>query len=314
MMQGESVNLKSLSQEYGVSVKSISRDMNEIRNFLADNRDMVKNVELKYSRNLKSYRIDNSNSLLPKEFLLIMKILAGVRAVDKTQLSDLFEKMKKFTGKEDRNSLEYLTAKEMYHYQGVHHFCTDLTEMIWKITNCIVGQNEITIIYNKMDGSQIERRIRPLSIMFSEYYFYLVAASSETESSPHYYRIDRILNMVKHRDVFRLEYSDRFDEGELRKKIQYMIPGEAERITFEFTGPSVQAVLDRLQTARIISREGKKYLVEAEIYGEGIKMFLLSQGHWVKILKPEHYAQEMAGEIEMMYNNYRRNQNNGINN
>ena len=88
MMQGESVNLKSLSQEYGVSVKSISRDMNEIRNFLADNRDMVKNVELKYSRNLKSYRIDNSNSLLPKEFLLIMKILAGVRAVDKIQLSD----------------------------------------------------------------------------------------------------------------------------------------------------------------------------------------------------------------------------------
>ncbi len=54
--------------------------------------------------------------------------------------------------------------------------------------------------------------------------------------------------------------------------------------------------------------------MEAEIYGEGIKMFLLSQGHWVKILKPEHYAEEMAGEIEMMYNNYRRNQNNGINN
>lgn len=305
MMQGESVNLKSLASEYGVSVKSISRDMNEIRNFLADHRDIVKNMELKYARDLKTYRIDNGNSLLPKEFLLIMKILTGVRAIDKIELLDLFEKIKNFTGKEDRNSLEYLTAKEMYHYQGVHHFCTDLTELIWKITHCIVGQNEITIIYNKMDGSQIERRIRPLSIMFSEYYFYLIAASCETGSSPHYYRIDRILKMVKHRDTFPLDYSDRFDEGELRKKIQYMIPGESKRITFEFTGPSVQAVLDRLQTARIISKEGKKYLVEAEIYGEGVSMFLLSQGHWVKILKPKQYAEEMAREIELMYHNYK---------
>lgn len=306
MLQGESVNLKSLSQEYGVSVKSISRDINEIKNFLADNRDIVKNMQLKYSRDLKTYRIGNGNCLLPREFLLIMKILTGVRAVDKIELLDLFEKMKNFTEKEDRDILEYLTAKEMYHYQGVHHFCSDLKDLIWKITYCIFKRNEITILYHKMDGSQIERRIRPLSIMFSEYYFYLIAASREDESSPHYYRIDRIIQMVKHRENFRLEYLDRFDEGELRKKIQYMIPGASQKITFEFTGPSVQAVLDRLQTAKIISKEGKKYVIEAEIYGEGIKMFLLSQGHWVKVIKPERYAEEMAREIEMMYENYRK--------
>ncbi len=305
MMQGESVNPKKLSQEYGVSVKSISRDMNEIRNFLADNRDIVKNMELKYSRDLKTYRIENNNCLLPREFLLIMKILTGVRAIDQIELLGLFEKMKNFTEKEDREVLENLTAKEMYHYQGVYHFCTDLTGLIWKITHCIYRQNEITIVYNKMDGSQIERRIRPLSIMFSEYYFYLIAAFCETENAPHYYRIDRIIRMIRHRDTFQLEYSARFDEGELRKKIQYMIPGESRKITFEFTGPSVQAVLDRLQTAKIIAKEGKKYLIEADIYGDGIKMFLLSQGHWVKVLKPEYYAEEIAREIELMYKNYR---------
>lgn len=307
LLQGESVNLKSLSQEYGVSVKSISRDINEIRNFLADNREIVKNMELKYFRDLKAYRIENNNCLSPREFLLIMKILTGVRAIDKIELLDLFDKMKNFTEKEDRDILEYLSAKEMYHYQGVFHFCTDLTDLIWKITHCIFKRKEITIIYNKMDGSQIERRIRPLSIMFSEFYFYLIAASCEDESNPHYYRIDRISRMVKHRTTFQLSYSKRFDEGELRKKIQYMIPGESRKITFEFTGPSVQAVLDRLQTAKIISKKGKKYLIEAEIYGEGIKMFLLSQGHWVKVLKPEYYAEEMAKEIEMMYRNYRKN-------
>lgn len=55
--------------------------MNEIRNFPADNRDIVKNMELQYSRDLKTYRIENNNCLLPREYLLIMKILAGVRAI-----------------------------------------------------------------------------------------------------------------------------------------------------------------------------------------------------------------------------------------
>lgn len=304
LMQGERVDVKSLSQEYGVSYKSISRDIGEIRIFLADNRDIVKNMELKYSRDLKTYRIDNHNRLSPKELLLIIKILTGVRAVDKVELLDLFHKMKNFTERDDRNILEYICAKEMYHYQGVSHFCTNFTDLIWKITHCIFRQNEITIVYSKMDGSQIERRVRPLSIMFSEFYFYLIAVSCDDEGSPHYYRIDRISRMVKHRENFQLTYSNRFDEGELRKKIQYMFPGESQKITFEFTGPSVQAVLDRLQTAKIIAKEGKKYLIEAEIYGDGIKMFLLSQGHWVRVLKPERYVEEITREIKMMYRNY----------
>ena len=46
-----------------------------------------------------------------------------------------------------------------------------------------------------------------------------------------------------------------------------------QTIRFEFTGPSVQAVLDKLPTAKIIERDGKKYLIEAEVYG--VAMFIL---------------------------------------
>ena len=83
-----------------------------------------------------------------------------------------------------------------------------------------------------------------------------------------------------------------------------MWPGELRTIRFEFTGPSVQAVLDKLPTAKIIERDGKKYLIEAEVYGDGIKMWLLSQGTWVKVVAPSDFANEIKKEIKAMLLNY----------
>ena len=86
-----------------------------------------------------------------------------------------------------------------------------------------------------------------------------------------------------------------------------MFPGKLQTIRFEFTGPSVQAVLDKLPTAKIIERDGKKYLIEAEVYGNGIKMWLLSQGAWVKVLAPVQFAQEILTEINKMAGLYENN-------
>ena len=96
-----------------------------------------------------------------------------------------------------------------------------------------------------------------------------------------------------------------FDEGILRKRSLFMWPGPLRTIRFEFTGPSVQAVLDKLPTAKIIERMGNgKYLVEAETYGDGIKMWLLSQGSWVKVVSPQDFVEEIKEEIDKMKNIY----------
>ena len=98
-----------------------------------------------------------------------------------------------------------------------------------------------------------------------------------------------------HRKKF--EDTPNFDEGLLRQRSLFMWPGELRTIRFEFTGPSVQAVLDKIPTAKIIDRDGKKYLIEAETYGDGIKMWLLSQGAWVKVVAPTELVEEMKREI-----------------
>ena len=66
----------------------------------------------------------------------------------------------------------------------------------------------------------------------------------------------------------------------------------------------MQAVLDKLPTARIIEREGRKYTLEAEVYGDGIKMWLLSQGSWVKVTEPKEFVEEIKTEIRRMMEHY----------
>lgn len=77
--------------------------------------------------------------------------------------------------------------------------------------------------------------------------------------------------------------------------------GKLRTIRFEFSGPSVRSALDKLPTAKIIERlAGNKYLIEAEVYGDGIKMWLLNQGSWVKVVAPDEYVEEIKTELETM--------------
>ena len=80
---------------------------------------------------------------------------------------------------------------------------------------------------------------------------------------------------------FKVPYKNRFQEGEFRKRVQFMYGGKLERIRFKYTGPSIEAVLDRLPTAEIISQDENGWTVEAEVFGKVIEMWMRSQGSYI---------------------------------
>lgn len=305
-MKGENISVSKIASEYGVSTKSISRDINEIKNFLSDNRELVGNAELRYSSGSKSYYLEFENFLLSKELLAITKMMVGCRAFSKMEILNLLAKLKNFISYHDKEVLEQLLAKEMYHYQEVNHDCKSVIDNLWQLTRCIHKKIEISVTYYKMNRKLVERRIKPIAIMFTEYYFYLIACrSDEEEWKPLYYRVDRIINIVEHRIHFEIAENNDFDEGELRNKIQFMFPGEFRKIKFEYTGPSLQAILDRIPTAKVVDVKGNMKIIEAETYGSGINMFLLSQGKTIKVLEPQALVEELKNEIEGMLGNYK---------
>lgn len=304
-MRGEYIYVREVAEQYGVSTKSISRDINEIKNFLSDQRDLTGNAEMKYSSTEKAYYLELDNFLLSKELFAIMKMMIGCRAYSKEELKQLIDKLETFTTHREKIILKHLVQKELLHYQQVGHDCDSVVDLLWVLARCIEEKKEITITYFRMDRKKIERKIMPLAVMFSEYYYYLIAASSESDEwKPLYYRVDRITHIVEHRTRFETRKNENFDEGDLRNKIHYMFPGEYRKIQFEFSGPSIQAILDKIPTAKVIEDRGQVKIVEAWIYGSGINMFLLSQGSWVKVLEPQELVEEIKNEIEKMLKGY----------
>lgn len=304
-LRGESLSLSGLADEYGVSGKSVARTLGDIKAFLADHRDLIGNTELVYSRQDNCYHLNVDGFLTNKKLFALVAVMLGSRAFSKTEVLALIDKLKGFTTTEDRPKLTEMIRKEVYHYSEVKHDCDSVQDLLWDITNCIYDKNEISIDYYRSDRAYVTHRVRPVAVFFTDYYFYLLAflVDKETEG-PTYFRLDRIRNMTVHRKKFDLSQIPDFDEGLLRKRSLFMWPGKLRKIRFEYTGPSVQAVLDKIPTAHIIERSNEKYLLEAEVYGEGIKMWPLSQGGWVKVISPEEFVGEIRDELVKMASYY----------
>lgn len=66
------------------------------------------------------------------------------------------------------------------------------------------------------------------------------------DAFPTIYRIDRIAGYKVLDEHFKIPYSDRFEEGEFRKRVQFMYGGKLQKIKFRYKGGSIEAVLDRL--------------------------------------------------------------------
>lgn len=305
-LRGEKISLKKLAEEYNVSTKSISRDINSIQNFLAEHRELMQNAELTYSHKERAYILNSDEFLKNKELFALVKIILGSRALNKEEILTLITKLKKFTTIQDRKTLENLIRKEVYHYHEVKSDCKSVIDNVWKIVQAIEEKRTISIIYYKMNRDEVKHKIKPVSVLFSEYYFYLIAYKADDMSyKPIYFRIDRISSITEHREKFELEKKYDFDEGNLREKNQFMFPGDTVKIRFEFSGLSLQAILDRLPTAKVVEKNGNTSIIEAEVnHGRGIIMYLLSQGSWVKVLSPQSLADEIKEELNKMISYY----------
>ena len=193
-----------------------------------------------------------------------------------------------------------LIANEKFHYLEPHHG-KKFIETMWEISNAVYRHRLMRIHYTKLkEPEPVSRLLQPVGIMFSEYYFYLCAYICQSEENPNFpkrpfpttYRIDRIADYEILDETFSVPYAERFEEGEFRKRVQFMFGGELRTIRFKYTGLSIEAVLDRLPTAEIIDRDESGWTVEAEVYGDGVDMWLRSQGE--NIVMETGHAQSVA--------------------
>lgn len=298
LMNGAIVNKAEEAINFGVNERSIQRDIDDIRNYLEqDAFEHGISNEVIYDREKKGYRLDQiyKIKLTNEEILAICKILLDSRAFIKDEMIDIVQRLIECCVPENNRKLvNSLIANESFHYVEPRHGKRFIGNM-WEIGQAIQTKHYIKIQYQGIQGSTVKtRKLKPLAIMFSEYYFYLAAFIDDNkvrenfnvinDSYPTIYRIDRIQSLKIIEERFSIPYKDRFEEGEFRKRIQFMFGGKLRKVKFEYIGYSIEAVLDRLPTARIISEEDGKFVIQAEVFGEGIDMWIRSQGDRINVI------------------------------
>lgn len=298
LMNGYLVSKAEEAVNYGVNERSIQRDIDDIRNYLESDSERVGCINsVIYDRIGKGYRLEQiykmkfSNS----EVLALCKILLGSRAFTKKDMTGMLDKLISCcVPKINQKLVADLISNEAFHYVEPRHK-TKFIETMWDIGQAILGCNYIEVDYTRMkDKAIVKRKLKPVAIMFSEYYFYLTAFIDDedvrkdfdviNDPFPTIYRIDRIKYLHVLHEKFHIPYSSRFEEGEFRKRIQFMYGGKLQKVKFQYSGTDIDAVLDRLQTARVLSEEDGIYTVSAEVFGKGIEMWLKSQGQNITMI------------------------------
>lgn len=298
LMDGKTVNKQEIAARYNVHPRSIQRDIKDITDFLE--RDELNTGVFNsviYDKNADGYRLQYENvyKLSPQQILAICKILLDSRAFVKEEMSEIIDKLiHSAVVKDDQPQVEKLIQNEEEHYVELQHKTRFLNKM-WDIGQAIQNQNYIEIEYKRGDNEIKKRKLKPAAIMFSEFYFYLTAFIDDknlcenfdvaNDPFPTIYRIDRIQNLKILDEHFRVLYSSRFEEGEFRKRVQFMYGGKLQTVRFKYKGPSIEAILDRLPTAKVEKHEDGVYTVKAEVFGKGIERWIRGQGDAVEVVE-----------------------------
>ena len=305
--KGQLINKQQEADRFSVNTKTIQRDLEDLRIYLAETNGGDVSQYIVFSRKANGYVLqwDARNWLTSKEILVIVRILLESRALAKEELEDLLEKIVLQCSPRESKQIEEIIRNERFHYVPLQHG-QPMLQRIWDVSQAVREQKLINIDYKRIGkATAVCRTVEPLGVIFAEYYFYLIAnIHGMNYEFPAIYRLDRIKQYRVFTGHFQVPYKNRFEEGEFRRRIQFMKAGNLLKIRFKFWGESLEAVLDRLPTARVVANDGQAAIVEAEAFGKGIKMWLLSQAEFLEVLEPAEFREEMKKTVERMLANY----------
>ena len=297
LLRGEYIYKTEEAKRFGVDEKSIQRDIADLRVFFADQvSEGEASQKLIYDRKCNGYclRTIDQATLSNNEILAVCKILLESRSLCKSEMEPIIKKIvASCVPRKNKECVNDLIRNELFHYIEPHHQ-REIVKDLWQLGSAVKAHRMLQIQYEKQNGMIVDRIVKPVGIMVSEYYFYLTAFIDNinkpesfrepNDPFPTIYRIDRIQKYTVLDTTFQVPYKDRFEEGEFRKRIQFMYGGRLRKIRFRYTGPNVEAVLDRLPTAHIEEKTEDGFILTAEVFGDGIDMWIRSQGEYITVL------------------------------
>ena len=239
-LSGKLINKQQAAEQYHVNVRSIQRDIDSIRDFLSEQcakEGIVRKIE--YDKKENGYRLvtQEIEQLSKGEVLALCKILLESRAFTKEQVEKQLQIILNLcVSQKEKSDIEWFISNELFHYHDPAHATVD-PDNLWMVAQAIRNQSVLEIEYQKLKDRQIVKRmVEPVGLMFSEYYFYLMAVITDhstreafhkkNDPYPTIYRLDRIKNKKEDIQQFASQLQD-----EMQSKCSDLLKERSEQLS-----------------------------------------------------------------------------------
>ena len=302
LQSGAHLSKAQLSDEFGVSPKTIQRDFSLLGEFLMTQPSFA--AELAYDSKYHTRYLKGRSLFNKKDILIISKILLENRALNKGENDSLLKSLLNLVSREEQKEIEAIIGSEKLNYAPIADQ-QERIDKIWEWSEMIREERVVEIAYQSPYQKETKKYlVFPVSLYYDIHYFYLVGYHLKHETYMTL-RLDRIQSwQVSEASKPNISYGRKFRDGDIRNQRVDAFIGQKIRIELEFRyDPTI--VLDQFPTANIIGQNGEWTCFKLESqYTPGLKRWLLGQGEAVKVLSPQVLIDDLRQSLKNILENY----------
>ena len=285
ILEKEKVTANELADKFEVSVRTIYRDIDSISSvgvpiFTTQGKGGGIKIDNEYILNKSLFDANEKEQ--------IIAALQGLEKTNKVYKSELITKLSALFKIKNSNWIEIDFTS-----WGSNNTYQDLFNTL-KIA--IINKNIISFSYNSSKAEKINRRVKPIRLLFKEQDWYLYAFCL-LRNDFRYFKLSRIKDL----EVLAINYEDNFENAVLKKELKYE---NIVNIKLKFDKSVAFRVYDEFNEAIEEDEKGNLY-VEIKIPNNyKLYNYIFSFGANVEILEPEEIRTQFKNMINEIAKKY----------
>jgi possible transcriptional regulator len=285
ILEKEKVTANELADKFEVSVRTIYRDIDSISSvgvpiFTTQGKGGGIKIDNEYILNKSLFDANEKEQ--------IIAALQGLEKTNKVYKSELITKLSALFKIKNSNWIEIDFTS-----WGSNNTYQDLFNTL-KIT--IINKNIISFSYNSSKGEKINRKVKPIRLLFKEQDWYLYGFCL-LRNDFRYFKLSRMKDL----EVLATNYEDNFENIVLKREIKYE---NTVNIKLKFNKSVAFRVYDEFNGAIEEDEKGNLY-VEIKIPNNyKLYNYIFSFGANVEILEPEEIRTQFKNMINKIAKKY----------
>ena len=285
ILEKEKVTANELAEKFEVSVRTIYRDIDSISSvgvpiFTTQGKGGGIKIDNEFILNKSLFDANEKEQ--------IIAALQGLEKTNEAYKSELITKLSALFKIKNSNWIEIDFTS-----WGSNNTYQDLFNAL-KTT--IINKNIISFSYNSSKAEKINRKVKPIRLLFKEQDWYLYAFCL-LRNDFRYFKLSRMKDL----EVLAINYEDNFENAVLKKELKYE---NIVNIKLKFDKSVAFRVYDEFNEAIVEDEKGNLY-VEMKIPNNyKLYNYIFSFGSNVEILEPKEIRNQFKNMINEIAKKY----------